>query len=142
MFRGNAAHSLDDKGRVIIPQKFRLLLGEKFIITIGVDRCLWVFTEEEFRQLEKRLEDQPMLSRNALVLQRRFCGEAIEVSTDTQGRVALPANLREFAGIDREVAIVGANTRLEIWDRKSWEQMMSGLTDEQLREAAREVGIA
>lgn len=141
MFRGNAAHSLDDKGRVIIPQKFRLLLGEKFIITIGVDQCLWVFTEEEFRELEKRLQNQPMLNGNALMLQRRFCGEAIEASTDAQGRVAIPANLREFAGIDKEVAIIGANTRLEIWNKQNWDQLMSGLTDDQIRDAARDIGI-
>ncbi len=141
MFRGGFAHSLDDKGRVIIPQKFRLLLGEKFMITKGVDKCLWVFTEEEFRKLEDRLSAQPMLDSNVIVLQRFFSGEAVDATTDSQGRVALPSNLREFAMIDKEVMIIGAVNRIEIWGKQRWDEKSAAMTDELISESAREIGI-
>lgn len=141
MFRGGFAHSLDDKGRVIIPQKFRLLLGEKFVITKGVDKCLWVFTEEEFLDLEKRLDAQTMLDHNAIRLQRFFSGEAVDAATDGQGRVALPSNLRDFAMIDKEVMIVGAVNRLEIWGKQRWDELNSATTDDLISESAREVGM-
>lgn len=141
MFRGGAAHSLDDKGRVIIPQKFRLLLGEKFIITKGLDKCLWVFTDEEYRRLAERLKAQPMLDQSTLLLQRFFSASAVDSTADGQGRVAIPPNLREYAAIDKEVMIVGAETRLEIWNKQRWDELEAAMTDDQIRESAREVGI-
>ena len=141
MFRGGFAHSLDEKGRVIIPQKFRLLLGVEFVITKGVDKCLWVFTNSEFAELEKRLAAQTMLDPNALRLQRYFCAEAADVTTDKQGRVALPSNLREHAMIDKEVMIVGTVNRLEIWSKQRWDEQNSATTDDLISESAREVGM-
>lgn len=141
MFRGGFTHNLDDKGRLIIPQKFRLLLGEKFVITKGLDRCLWVFPEEEFRKLDERLKAQPMLDPGAVRLQRFFSADAVDGTTDAQGRVALPINLREYAAIDKEVAIVGTGNRIEIWSRPKWEDLTSSVTDELISEAARQLGI-
>ena len=141
MFRGGFVHSIDDKGRIIIPQKFRLLLGEKFVVTKGLDRCLWIFTEEEFRKLDERLKAQPVLNANAVRLQRFFSAEAVDGAADGQGRVALPVNLREYAGIDRETMIVGAGNRIEIWSKPRWDELTNSLTDELISESAREVGI-
>lgn len=141
MFRGGFTHSIDDKGRVIIPQKFRLLLGEKFVVTKGLDKCLWVFAEDEWRKLDERLKAQPMLDASAVRLQRFFSGEAIDGATDPQGRVAIPVNLREYAGIDKEVMIVGAGNRIEIWSKSSWDNLTDSMTDEQIRESAREIGV-
>lgn len=141
MFRGGFAHNIDDKGRIIIPQKLRLLLGEKFVITKGLDRCLWVFTEDEFRKLDERLKAQPMLDTNAVRLQRFFSGEAIDGATDIQGRVALPQNLRDYAGIDKETMIVGASNRIEIWSKQKWDELTEALTDDLISAAAKEVGI-
>lgn len=141
MFRGGFAHNIDDKGRVIIPLKFRLLLGEKFIVTKGLDRCLWVFPEDEFRKLDEHLKAQPMLDAHAVRLQRFFSADAVDGTTDSQGRVALPSNLREFAGIDKEVVIVGAGNRIEIWSDARWQEVSASMTDELISESAREVGI-
>jgi MraZ protein len=141
MFRGGFAHSVDDKGRIIIPQKFRLLLGEKFVITRGLDKCLWVFTEEEFRRLEERLRSHPMLDTNTVRLQRFFSAESVEGTTDSQGRIAISANLREYAGIEKETMIVGASNRIEIWNKASWDAVANELTDDLIAAAAKEIGI-
>jgi len=141
MFRGGFTHTLDDKGRIIIPQKFRLLLGQNFVIAKGLDKCLWVFTEEEFRKLDDRLKAQPMLDQNAVRLQRFFSAEAVDGTTDAQGRIALPANLREYAAIEKEVTIVGAGNRIEIWSRTRWEEITGDLTDELISQSAKEVGL-
>jgi MraZ protein len=116
-------------------------LGEKFVITKGPDNCLWVFTEEEIRKLDERLDAQPMLDRNALRLQRFFSGSAVDATTDGQGRAAIPSNLREYAMIDKEVMIIGAVNRLEIWSKQRWDEMAGSVTDEMINESAREVGI-
>lgn len=141
MFRGGFSHSLDPKGRIIIPQKLRLLLGEKFVITKGLDRCLWVFPEEEFRKLDERLKSQPMLDPNALRLQRFFSGGAVDSNSDPQGRVAIPANLREYASIEKEVMIVGAGNRIEIWSKPRWDEITDDVSDDLIRESAREIGV-
>lgn len=141
MFRGGFTHSLDDKSRVIVPQKFRLLLGEKFIITKGVDKCLWVFTEEEFRKLDEHLKAQPMLNPSAVRLQRFFSAEAVEATADSQGRIALPLNLREYASIDKEVTIVGTGNRIEIWSKSRWDALAEEITDDLISEAAKDIGI-
>ena len=140
MFRGGFAHSLDPKGRVIIPQKLRNLLGDDFVITKGLDRCLWVFTSEDFRKLDDRLKAQPMLDANAVRLQRFFSGEAVEGNTDPQGRVAIPSNLREYASIDKDVMIVGAGNRIEIWSKPKWDEI-ADVDDDLIRESAREIGV-
>ncbi|HEY3298331.1 MAG TPA: division/cell wall cluster transcriptional repressor MraZ [Armatimonadota bacterium] len=141
MFRGGFAHNFDDKGRIIIPLKFRSLLGEKFVITKGLDRCLWVFTEEGFRELDKRIKSRPMLDLDAVRLQRFFSGEAVDTQVDSQGRVAIPASLREYAGIGKEAMIIGAGERLEIWCKGRWDSLSNDLTDEMISQAARQMGI-
>lgn len=141
MFRGGFGHSLDPKGRVILPQKFRLVIGEDFVITKGFDRCLWIFTNEEFRKLDERLKAQPMLDANALRLQRFFQGEAVDSNVDPQGRVAIPANLREYASIEKEVMIVGAGNKIEIWSKPKWDELINVVSDDEIRESAREIGV-
>ena len=141
MFRGGFSHSIDDKGRVIVPLKFRSLLGEKFVVTKGLDRCLWVFSDEQFRKLDGHLNAQPMLDPNAVRLQRFFSGEAVDAVTDAQGRVALPSNLREYAAIEKEVMIVGSGNRIEIWNKAGWDAMNSALSDDLIRAAAQEIGL-
>lgn len=141
MFRGFFTHSVDEKGRVIVPQKFRLLLGEKFVITKGLDRCLWVFSEEQFRALDERLKAQPMLDPSAVKLQRFFSAEAIDATTDSQGRVALPSNLREYSGIVKEVVVVGTGNRIEMWSKSRWDDFNGSLDDESISVSAKEVGL-
>ncbi|MHB1000961.1 MAG: division/cell wall cluster transcriptional repressor MraZ [Armatimonadota bacterium] len=141
MFRGGFIHSLDEKNRIIIPQKFRMLLGEKFVITKGLDKCLWVFGEEEYRNLDEHLKAQPMLDQNAVRLQRFFTAEAVDATTDFQGRVALPSNLRDYSGIDKETMIVGAGNRIEIWSKTRWDDITNALTDDIISEAAKMIGL-
>ncbi len=141
MFRGAHYHSVDDKGRVIIPLRFRTELGNQFVITKGLDRCLFVYREDDFSEMEKKLQSQPALDRHAIRLQRWFSAEALETSVDNQGRVAIPSNLREFAGIDEETAIVGAGSRIEIWSRAGWDAFNASLTDDDISQSALEVGL-
>lgn len=141
MFRGGFNHSLDDKNRVIIPQKLRYALGENFVVTKGLSKCLWIFTEEKFRELDSLINNQTMLNKDAILLQRFFTAEALDATTDIQGRVAIPSNLREFAGIDKDIMIIGAGNRVEIWSKQRWDELNSAITDEMICESAEHIGL-
>lgn len=141
MFRGAHYHSVDDKGRVIIPLRFRSELGNTFIITKGLDKCLFVFREDDFVEMEKKLQNQPALDRHTILLQRWLSAEALETQVDNQGRVAIPSNLRDFANIDEDVVIVGAGSRIEIWSRNGWDAFNASMTDEVISKSAAEVGL-
>lgn len=141
MFRGAHYHSVDDKGRVIIPLRFRSELGQTFVITKGLDRCLFVFREDTFAEMERKLEAQPTLDKHTIRLQRWFSAEALETQVDAQGRVAIPSNLRDFASIGEEVVIVGAGSRIEIWSRHGWDAFNASLTDDDISQSAAEVGL-
>lgn len=141
MFRGAHYHSVDDKGRVIIPQRFRSELGNTFVITKGLNRCLFVFRETDFQEMERKLQTQPALDRHTIVLQRWFSAEAVETQVDNQGRVAIPGSLREFASIEEEVAIIGTGSRIEIWSRSGWDAFNASLSDEEIMHSAVEVGL-
>ena len=141
MFRGAHYHSVDDKGRVIIPQRFRSELGNTFVITKGMDRCLFVFREDSFVEMEKKLDAQPTLDKHTIRLQRWFSAEALETQVDAQGRVAIPSNLRDFAHIGEEVVIAGAGSRIEIWSRSGWDAFNASLSDDDISESAAEVGL-
>ena len=141
MFRGAHYHSVDDKGRVIIPLRFRSELGTTFVITKGLGKCLFVYREDAFEEMEKKLLSQPALDRHTIRLQRWFSAEALETQVDNQGRVAIPGNLRDFAGIGDDVAIVGAGNRIEIWGKQGWDDFNRTLTDEDIMASALEVGL-
>jgi MraZ protein len=141
VFRGAHYHSVDDKGRVIIPLRFRTELGNTFVITKGLDKCLFVFREDAFEEMEKKLQAQPALDRHTIRLQRWFSAEALETQVDNQGRVAIPSSLREFSGIEEDVAIVGAGSRIEIWSRSGWDAFNASLTDQDISDSAAEVGL-
>jgi len=141
LFRGAHYHSVDDKGRVIIPLRFRNELGTTFVITKGLDRCLFVFREDAFRAMEDKLQAQPTLDRHAIRLQRWFCAEAVETQVDNQGRVAIPGNLRDFAGITEEVVIIGTSNKIEVWSKAGWDGLNADVTDEDIAVSAVEVGL-
>ncbi len=142
VFQGEYDHSVDDKGRVIIPTKFRALLGERFYLTKGLNHCIFVYTDAEFKIMSEKLAAQRQLDENTIRLQRFFT--STETSVDSQGRVALPIKLRKYAGIsdNGDVAIVGAGSRVEIWNSEAWEAYNDTLTDEVISGAAHEVGLA
>ncbi len=114
MFYGQHRHGIDEKGRIIFPAKFRELLGEKFYITVGLDSCLQVYPEGEWKQLEYKIKSLPMSSGGEI--QRFFFTNTTDASFDKQGRVLIPSNLRAYAKLDKEVVIAGISNRLEIWD--------------------------
>lgn len=139
MLTGQYAHSLDTKGRVNFPVRLREELGEHFIITRGLDNCLFVYSVEEWERLAVKLRELP-ISKSA-PLNRFFFAGAAEVEADKQGRVLIPAHLREFAGIERDVTIAGVSNRAEIWDTARWERNNDLLTAETIASAMDELGF-
>ncbi|CAI6019994.1 division/cell wall cluster transcriptional repressor MraZ [Cohnella sp. JJ-181] len=121
MFLGEYQHSIDDKGRIIIPAKFRDALGADFIVTRGLDNCLFVYPREEWAQLEQRLRALPSMAAGARAFSRLLFSGASEGEWDKQGRVNLPNHLRDYAKLDKECTIIGVSTRVEIWDKATWE---------------------
>lgn len=120
MLMGEFQHNLDAKGRLFMPVKLREALGTKFVLTKGLDGCLFVYDLEQWRLLEAKLNSLPMTRKGARDFNRFFFGGAAESECDKQGRVLLPVNLREFAGLDKNAAIVGVGNRAEIWDAERW----------------------
>ncbi|WP_371381756.1 division/cell wall cluster transcriptional repressor MraZ [Sporomusa aerivorans] len=121
MFMGEYLHSIDNKGRLILPAKFREELGERFIATKGLDNCLFVYTCAEWAILEEKLKKLPLAKPEARAFVRFFFSGAAELECDKQGRVLLPPNLREHARLDKDVVVIGVSTRIEIWDKTAWE---------------------
>ncbi|MEX1008211.1 MAG: division/cell wall cluster transcriptional repressor MraZ [Acidimicrobiia bacterium] len=120
MFLGEFQHSLDTKGRVILPARYRDQLAEGAYVTKGRGGCLSVFTQEDFEEVASQVRDQSKRGAKELNAARVFFSGAQEVKPDKQGRVALPQNLREYAGLSREVVVAGVFSRIEIWDRDRW----------------------
>ncbi len=122
MFMGEYQHSIDTKGRVILPARFRELLGEKFVITRGMDNCLFVYTQKEWSVLEAKLKALPFTKSDARAFMRFFFSGAVECEVDKQGRVLIPTNLREHAVLSNEVVIIGVSNRVEIWGKDKWSE--------------------
>jgi len=119
---GEYEHSLDAKGRLIMPAKLRTDMGEKFIITKGLDGCLFVFSQIEWSNFESKLKELPLTNKNARDFVRFFLSGATECEIDKQGRFLLVNTLREYAEITKEVIIIGVGTRLEIWNKDKWKK--------------------
>jgi MraZ protein len=143
LFQGEYEHSVDDKGRVIMPSKIRSLLGERFVMCKGFDGCVYIYSESGFQAICEQLKSTSTLSEHSIRVQRRLMA-SFEVGTDTQGRVAIPQKLRQFADIGDQgnVAILGMVDHVEIWNVAAWEKYNNELTDEMVRESAKEVGMA
>ena len=120
MFLGTHAPRLDEKGRLFLPAKYREEVAGGVVLTKGQERCLFVFTAEGFAAKAQQLQDAPLAARAARDYARQFFGSAFDEVPDRQGRITVPAGLRAYAGLDRDCVVVGANTRLEIWDAAAW----------------------
>ncbi len=125
MLIGEYEHSLDAKGRLIMPAKLRADMGEKFIITKGLDGCLFVFSQNEWSNFESKLKELPLTNKNARDFVRFFLSGATECEIDKQGRFLLVSTLRAYAEIIKEVIIIGVGTRLEIWEKEKWKKYNS-----------------
>jgi MraZ protein len=123
MFLGEYQHSLDTKGRLILPARFRDQLADGAYVTKGRGGCLFVFTGEEFEEVATTVREQSKRGAKELNAARAFFSGAAEATPDKQGRVALPANLRTYAGLTRDVVVLGVFSRIEIWDRDRWSEL-------------------
>ena len=125
MLIGEYEHSLDAKGRLIMPSKLRESMGEKFIVTKGLDGCLFGFSKHEWTNFEEKLKTLPLTNKNARDFVRFFLSGATECEIDKQGRFLIPSNLRQYALMEKDVVIIGVGTRIEIWNKNKWEEYNS-----------------
>ncbi|MGU3469946.1 division/cell wall cluster transcriptional repressor MraZ [Paenibacillus sp. D51F] len=121
MFLGEHQHSLDDKGRLTIPSKFRDALGSTFIATRGLDNCLFVYPQAEWSELEQKIRRLPLMKADARAFSRFFFSGAVELELDKQGRVNLPSHLTEYAKLQKDCMVLGVSSRVEIWSKPVWE---------------------
>ncbi len=122
MFMNQYNHTVDAKGRLIIPSKFREVLGDEFVVTKGLDGCLFVYGNEDWNIFAQKLTSLPLVDDEARDFARFFLAGAMSVEVDKQGRILLPANLREFARLDKDVVLAGVGSRVEIWNKDVWDE--------------------
>lgn len=138
MFLGTHTPRLDDKGRLFLPAKFRERLADGLVVTRGQERCLYVFPMDEFVRVSSQLRSAPMTSKAARDYLRVFLSGASDEVPDKQGRITIPATLREYAGLDRECTVIGAGERVEVWDTAAWERYLA-TTEQAFSDQAEEV---
>lgn len=143
MLLGEYKHSLDTKGRVAIPAKFRKKISKGAIITRGLDKCLFVFSMDEWQKLADKLISLPIAQSNSRAFARLMLAGAMDVKLDSQGRVLLPDYLREYAGLGNKVVVSGLYNRMEIWDVKRWDKYkkVTESSSEEIAEKLSELGI-
>jgi MraZ protein len=142
MFIGEFTHNVDDKGRVTIPARYREELEEGAYVTRGLDGCLVLYPEPEWKALTEKVKALPMTDRRARDFRRFFFGSAVDVAPDRQGRILLPSYLREYASLGSEVTVVGMDTYVEIWNPETWQTTRQSVEeDEDNAERWAELGI-
>ena len=143
MLIGEYEHSLDAKGRLIMPAKIREDIGEKFIVTKGLDGCLFAYSKEEWANFENKIRTLPLTSKDARAFVRFFFSGAVECEIDKQGRTLIPPMLREYAELDKDLVIIGVSSRVEIWSQAKWDSYSEAedLEADVLAEKMAELGI-
>lgn len=141
MFMSEYNHTIDAKGRLIIPSKFREVLGEEFVVSKGMDGCLFVYANDDWDAFEQKLTSLPLINKEARQFARFFLAGAAQVELDKQGRILLPAALREFAGLDKDVVLVGVGSRIEIWSKDKYEAVGDGLDMDNITAAMESLGL-
>lgn len=139
LFMGEYNHSMDAKGRLIIPARFREAGGDRFIVTKGLDSCLFIFTEEKWSAVVASISHMSLTNKDARSFSRFLIGGAGECEVDKQGRILIPANLRAYAHLEKDVVLVGVGSRVEVWDRGAWEQASDYSGIEELAEGLEEL---
>ena len=122
MFMGEYSHTIDSKGRLIVPSKFRESLGDEFVVTKGLDGCLFVYSQDEWKNIEEKFKQVSLTTKDARKFSRFFFAGAATVEVDKQGRILLPSVLREFAGLEKDIVSVGVLSRIEIWSKDKWQE--------------------
>lgn len=143
MFIGEHAHSVDEKGRVSIPAKYRDQLSEGVVVTRGLDHCLWLYTKQGWEKIAERLADLPISQQKSRAFARLMLAGAWDAEIDSQGRVVLPEYLRKYAGLSKHVIIAGLYDRVEIWDEDSWQEYSKKTQEDsnEIAEGMSELGI-
>ncbi len=141
MFMGEYNHTIDAKGRLIIPSKFRESLGDTFVVTKGLDGCLFVYDNEEWNAFEEKLKSLPITNKEARQFVRFFLAGAAEVEVDKQGRILVPNILREFAQISKDVVLIGVASRIEIWSKERFDGMAAYEDMDEIAEHMAELGL-
>lgn len=118
---GEYQHNIDTKGRIIVPAKFREELGQIFVVTRGLDECLFIYPLEEWKEVEIKLKKLPLTKKDARAFTRFFFSGATECEVDKQGRINLPKNLQEYAALEKECVIIGVSNRVELWAKDVWD---------------------
>ena len=141
MLMGEYSHSLDTKGRLIMPAKLRQDIGDKFILTKGLDGCLFAFSQTEWNNFEEKLNGLPLSDKNARNFVRFFLSGATECEIDKQGRFLIPTNLRISANLEKDAIIIGVGTRIEIWNKETWEKCDEEISADEIAENMANLGI-
>ncbi|CAM5189364.1 Transcriptional regulator MraZ OS=Ureibacillus acetophenoni OX=614649 GN=mraZ PE=3 SV=1 [Ureibacillus acetophenoni] len=126
---GEYQHSVDAKGRLIVPSKFREDLGNTFVITRGLDNCLFGYPMDEWRKLEEKLKQLPMTKKDARAFTRFFFSGATEVEIDKQGRINIPTSLANYAKLEKECVVIGVSSKIEIWAKEAWDAYVGDAED-------------
>lgn len=142
MYMGEYNHTIDAKGRLIIPSKFREALGDEFVVTKGLDGCLFVFDLTEWSAFEEKLKSLPITNKDARQFVRFFLAGAASVEVDKQGRILVPNVLREFAGLSKDTTLIGVGSRIEIWDKARYEGTSTYEDMEEIAEHMAELGLS
>lgn len=142
MFMGEYNHTIDPKSRVIIPAKFREKLGSEFVITKGLDGCLYGYPFDTWEEVGKNFRESIKSNKEARKFSRFFFASASDCDIDKQGRILIPANLREYAGLQKDVVIAGNLTHIEIWDKARWEEANSYDDMDEVADKLSELGLS
>jgi len=138
MFMGEFQHNIDSKGRLIVPAKFREALGLRFIVTRGMDGCLFGYTLSEWEKFTQKMQQLPLSKSQGRQIMRHFFSQAAECEIDKQGRINIPPSLRSFASLEKGCVIVGISDHLEIWDEEKWQEVMKN-SDENFDQIAEDL---
>ena len=141
MFMGEDNHTLDAKGRLIIPSRVRELLGEEFVLTRGLDGCLSIYPMDEWVAFEEKLRALPLTNKDARTFSRFFVAGATTCQLDKQGRILVPQTLRQFAGLDKDVVLTGNLNRIEVWSKEKWSENCNYDDMDSIAESMQNIGI-
>ena len=141
MFMGQYYHTIDAKGRLIIPSRFREVLGDEFVVSKGMDGCLYMYAYDDWNAFAQHLTSLPLVDKEAREFARYFLAGATSVEVDKQGRILIPANLRDFAGLDKDVVLAGVGSRVEIWSKESWDVSDSQVDIEQVTKGMKRLNL-
>ena len=141
MFMGEYNHTIDAKGRLIIPSRFRELIGEEFVLTRGLAGCLSIYTMDEWVAFEEKLRALPLTNKDARTFSRFFVAGATTCQLDKQGRILVPQTLRQFAGLEKDVVLTGNLNRIEVWSKEKWSENCNYDDMDSIAESMQNIGI-